>query len=867
MAEANNTLEETIAIGTAATEITRDAASVGTALKTISMRIRGYDEETEEYIGNTEILAGDIADLTKTAKNPEGVSLFRDKDKTEFKSTAELLRDISKIYDELTDKQQAALLEKLAGKRQGQIIAAILNNFDTVESSLESMANADGSAMAEMGIVTESLTYKLNALKETGVGIAQNLFQREDMGRVIDGLTSVLEIVDKLTSELGLFGTGAVGLGIFSLFKKDSWLGNLRAISKVFKDEGMAGAFGEVAAQIGVSSGALSAFIGIAGGLVAIVGIVDALTTSFGEMTKKASDLRKQYNETQTNIESLNKELSETKARIKELNGKDKLSLEEEQELNNLQRQNTLLENQIKLQEKLADIQGRAAASAAKDVFSKKDSFTQRTALESYTQKRNKLNSLNAQEMSLSTKMQRYTADDMADVSPFMRNARQKAYQEDKKALENLQSEQSELMQELSEYDATFAENYASLFDQNGKLYDENSLDTVRQYNEAVLYSGTVSEIASQKQSALNDIISAYVSEEDRAKFSMESFKESIGEDGLSDLQLQLAQSGLSLSDFQYALSNVGNEIANGDLRQGAEEAKAALESLSKYKDVVGIGSALTTTAEGEDLRTVLERNINQMNDLKARPDVDVSDIENANKIIAYCTAEMQKLDEPAVLTADTSGLNKGQRQLVNLLNEFNEVSNQRDIEIAVGADTSESDEKLASLQSQISSQTAELELDVDTSSIESVKSALQNNNFAVSMGIDVDPLPKQDASGTVYYENDVPKLPEQKASGTIKWKNQTETPDVPNIYRTITYTYQTKGTKPTGGGGGFNGTAHFRGTAFARGDWGASHGGRALVGELGTEIRVFEMPLFMVTYKDNLSNCWKILRVIQTTT
>jgi TP901 family phage tail tape measure protein len=41
MSEANNTLEETIALGTAATEITRDAASVGTALKTISMRIRG----------------------------------------------------------------------------------------------------------------------------------------------------------------------------------------------------------------------------------------------------------------------------------------------------------------------------------------------------------------------------------------------------------------------------------------------------------------------------------------------------------------------------------------------------------------------------------------------------------------------------------------------------------------------------------------------------------------------------------------------------------------------------------------------------------------------------------------------------------
>ena len=34
MMEANNSLADTIAVGTAATEITRDAASVGTALKT-----------------------------------------------------------------------------------------------------------------------------------------------------------------------------------------------------------------------------------------------------------------------------------------------------------------------------------------------------------------------------------------------------------------------------------------------------------------------------------------------------------------------------------------------------------------------------------------------------------------------------------------------------------------------------------------------------------------------------------------------------------------------------------------------------------------------------------------------------------------
>lgn len=66
-----------------------------------------YDEETEEYVGGIAELSGEIADLTKTANNSNGISLFKDEEKTEYKSTTELLRDISKIYDDLTDKQQA----------------------------------------------------------------------------------------------------------------------------------------------------------------------------------------------------------------------------------------------------------------------------------------------------------------------------------------------------------------------------------------------------------------------------------------------------------------------------------------------------------------------------------------------------------------------------------------------------------------------------------------------------------------------------------------------------------------------------------------------------------------------------------------
>ena len=216
MREANNTLEETIALETAAVEITRDDDSVGTAFKTVAMRIRGYDEETESFTNNVEQLSGKIASLTKTASTPGGISLFTDASKTEYKSTYQLLKEISEIYDQLDDKTQAGLLEALAGKRQGQIIAATINNFEAAEKAMDNMANSAGSAEREMAVIMDSVDYKANKLAETGTGIAQNLFAREDMKIVLDVLTDLAEALDWVTEKAGLFGTIGLGAGIFA---------------------------------------------------------------------------------------------------------------------------------------------------------------------------------------------------------------------------------------------------------------------------------------------------------------------------------------------------------------------------------------------------------------------------------------------------------------------------------------------------------------------------------------------------------------------------------------------------------------------------------------------------------------------------
>lgn len=207
MAEGNNTLEETIALETAAFEIAQDR-SVGNGFKTVSLRLRGLNEETQELDDSLKTIKGDLYDLT-------GVSIMQDANT--YKSTYQILKDISDVWDSLTDKNQAEALELMFGKQRANVGAAVLKNFSAAEKAMGEMANSAGNAEAEMAVAMDSIGYKLNELAQTGIGISQNLFERNDIKVVIDLLTSVAEAIDYLTDKLGLFGTSAVlAFGFFN---------------------------------------------------------------------------------------------------------------------------------------------------------------------------------------------------------------------------------------------------------------------------------------------------------------------------------------------------------------------------------------------------------------------------------------------------------------------------------------------------------------------------------------------------------------------------------------------------------------------------------------------------------------------------
>ena len=213
MAAANNTFEQTVALATAATEITRDSSQVGNALKTISMRLRGYDEETETYSDDLKEITGDIANLTKVASNNnQGISLFEADDPNTYRSTYDILKDIADIWNEISDKNQAQLLEKLFGKQRAQVGAALISNFKQAEKAMDAMAGSAGSASKELARAQDSIVFKLNALKETWVGVAQNLYDTRTIKNAIDLLTDMSGVIQTITKSLGTLGTVSAGV-------------------------------------------------------------------------------------------------------------------------------------------------------------------------------------------------------------------------------------------------------------------------------------------------------------------------------------------------------------------------------------------------------------------------------------------------------------------------------------------------------------------------------------------------------------------------------------------------------------------------------------------------------------------------------
>lgn len=233
-----NTLDEAIALITAANSVVQNPEQVGTALKTLSLRLRGAKTELEDAGEDVEGMAENTSELQKKllALTHGKVDIMLDADT--FKSTTQILREMSAAWKDMTDIERASALELMGGKRQANILSSIITNFDIVEDVIESSANSMGSAMAENEVSLDSIEGKTRQF----TGALQTMWNNMINSKVIKGFVDFgTTMVKFLDTGVGKVVALVTAFRLLSKIKKINVLDMLKGFGGSVKE-----AFGKV---------------------------------------------------------------------------------------------------------------------------------------------------------------------------------------------------------------------------------------------------------------------------------------------------------------------------------------------------------------------------------------------------------------------------------------------------------------------------------------------------------------------------------------------------------------------------------------------------------------------------------------------
>lgn len=167
------------------------------ALRTISLRIRGTSVKELEALGEeTDNVVESTSKLQSKVKALSGVDILTDSGA--YKSTYEILKEIAHVWEDMSDIDQAALLELLAGKNRSNTLAAILGNVEDLEGAYESALDAEGSAMAENEKQLNSIQGRITLFNNAVQTMWKNTLNSDAVKFFVNLGTSIVKVTDKV---------------------------------------------------------------------------------------------------------------------------------------------------------------------------------------------------------------------------------------------------------------------------------------------------------------------------------------------------------------------------------------------------------------------------------------------------------------------------------------------------------------------------------------------------------------------------------------------------------------------------------------------------------------------------------------------
>lgn len=172
-----------------------------------------------EDLGEEYENVGSISKIQTQILNRTGGAVNIFDDKGNFKSTYEILKGISQVWDHISQTDQADLLEIVAGKQRGNQVAALIQSFQSgqVDKALQASINSAGSAQEEQTRWLESLDAKTQQYEASFQSLSQTVLNSNFLKTLVDSGTELNNVLNAIIQTFGLFPTAisAIGIGAF----------------------------------------------------------------------------------------------------------------------------------------------------------------------------------------------------------------------------------------------------------------------------------------------------------------------------------------------------------------------------------------------------------------------------------------------------------------------------------------------------------------------------------------------------------------------------------------------------------------------------------------------------------------------------
>lgn len=343
------------------------------------MYLRAAKSEAEDAGESTDGMAESVSELQKQLLALTGNKVNIMLDSKNFKSTYQILKELASVWGQLSDVTQANILEKIGGKRNANVVSAILNNFTIAEEALATAQNSAGSALKENEKYLDSINGKIATMQASFQKLSSNILDSSIVKGfytvitgVIDALNWVNDATGGLVSNLAVVGVTIMAVVVaFNILKASAMNGVLASIGSMIGSLGeliqsfflTAGGANAAGAAIGTFNTAMLGWVGIAA--VAVIGAYQ-LYQAYSNAEESVEQLTEKFETLQSEISGLQDELDQNNDRIKELqqlSDSGSINLVEEDELKRLREANDLLEKQIQLKQKDAkDAQSKIIA-------------------------------------------------------------------------------------------------------------------------------------------------------------------------------------------------------------------------------------------------------------------------------------------------------------------------------------------------------------------------------------------------------------------------------------------------------------------------------------------------------------------------